>query len=555
MERFLRGSGLELAVLSKQPEAAGGDGSQVARQRNRVFAKWVQECVELLEILGMPILKAQSEAEALCAQLNSDGHVHACITADSDAFLFGANCVIKCLRSNSKEPFECYYLSDIEAGLGLKRKQMIAMALLIGNDYSQGVPGIGVETALRFVKLFSEDVVLDRLGEVGKGYFHAYFGDIVSSLNDDLPAFQEGVVIARSPHCSICGHPGNKRAHEKIACQYCISVGSENCTLKSTGFKCNCSDCIKDCICRDKRKFENWQIKSCNMIAAVENFPNKEITGMYLNANHGIFNGGCDILLRWDRPKVEDLVDFLSFHQHWKPSYVRQRILPMLSTMFLREVASKSVEGLLLCDQYEFHSIDRVKIRYGQPCYLVKWKKAVHCLDNVICSISPTGLESEQTEPTVINESFGSFDDFDVPTVLMEDGCCFLVTEENIELVKAAFPKAVGKLLDEKRLKETESSQRKAMKSKASFRSPESKGDQLSITEFYRSTKVVTFLEPAKSTKKSSEEEDSSSRSQKVPPNLLDQKIPDPLSRSRKVPPNLLDQKIPKSVRRRLLFD
>lgn len=50
----------------------------------------------------MPILKAKAEAEALCAQLNSEGQVDACITADSDAFLFGAHCVVKLIRPNSK---------------------------------------------------------------------------------------------------------------------------------------------------------------------------------------------------------------------------------------------------------------------------------------------------------------------------------------------------------------------------------------------------------------------------------------------------------------------
>ncbi|KAG5523727.1 hypothetical protein RHGRI_030645 [Rhododendron griersonianum] len=42
----------------------------------------------------MPILKAKGEAEGLCAQLNGEGQVDACITADSDAFLFGAHCDI-----------------------------------------------------------------------------------------------------------------------------------------------------------------------------------------------------------------------------------------------------------------------------------------------------------------------------------------------------------------------------------------------------------------------------------------------------------------------------
>lgn len=49
----------------------------------------------------MPILKAKGEAEALCAQLNREGLVDACITADSDAFLYGAQCVVKRIQPNS----------------------------------------------------------------------------------------------------------------------------------------------------------------------------------------------------------------------------------------------------------------------------------------------------------------------------------------------------------------------------------------------------------------------------------------------------------------------
>lgn len=55
--------------------------------------------------------KANGEAEALCAQLNAKGHVDACITADSDAFLFGAKCVIKCVKPNTKVSFRCPVLS------------------------------------------------------------------------------------------------------------------------------------------------------------------------------------------------------------------------------------------------------------------------------------------------------------------------------------------------------------------------------------------------------------------------------------------------------------
>lgn len=73
-----------------------------------VIHLWVLQ--ELLKLLGIPVLKAREEAEALCAQLNREGHVDACITADSDAFLFGAKCVIKCIRPNCKVSFSIFIL-------------------------------------------------------------------------------------------------------------------------------------------------------------------------------------------------------------------------------------------------------------------------------------------------------------------------------------------------------------------------------------------------------------------------------------------------------------
>lgn len=74
-----------------------------------------------------------------------------------------------------QEPFECYQMSDIEAGLGLKRKHLIAISLLVGNDNDlNGVQGIGVDTALRFVQTFSEEEILDGLASVFILNFHFF---------------------------------------------------------------------------------------------------------------------------------------------------------------------------------------------------------------------------------------------------------------------------------------------------------------------------------------------------------------------------------------------
>ncbi|KAM1192998.1 hypothetical protein ACFX2G_013526 [Malus domestica] len=139
----------------------------------------------------MPILKAKGEIEALCAQLNGDNHVDVCITFDSDAYLFEAKCVIKTFRSNSKEPFEWYYMSDIEAGLGLKRNHLIAPSLLAENDHDlNGVQWL--DTTLCFGQTFSEDEI-NRLGEIG---------------SCDASVFQGGM------------HPNSKRAHFKSSCEF-----------------------------------------------------------------------------------------------------------------------------------------------------------------------------------------------------------------------------------------------------------------------------------------------------------------------------------------------
>ncbi|KAI3787812.1 hypothetical protein L2E82_00257 [Cichorium intybus] len=139
---FFQASGIDLTSLPLS--------NNTFVERNKKFSKCVQECV-LLEFFGMSLFKASGEAEGLCAQLNKEGRVDAYITSYIHAFLFGAEC----------EPFECYQMSDIGNGLGLKIKHLIAIVVLVGNDHdSKGVQGIGIETALSFVKSFNEDEVL-----------------------------------------------------------------------------------------------------------------------------------------------------------------------------------------------------------------------------------------------------------------------------------------------------------------------------------------------------------------------------------------------------------
>jgi flap endonuclease GEN len=156
-------------------------------------------------------------------------------------------------------------------------------------------------------------------------------------------------------------------------------------------------------------------------------------------------DGPC---ISWGSPETEMLVDFLAFHQLWEPSYSRQMMLPMLSTIFLREMAINPVKTLLY-GQYEFDSVLRVKIRFGHQFYVVKWKKAVTALGSAMDAI-PSEKSNTQQDAIELDESLDLLEEPDGPKVHFDEGCCYLLTDENMDLVRAAFPEKVDRFLHEK---------------------------------------------------------------------------------------------------------
>lgn len=133
-------------LLQEQLQKAKRDAEEVTQTM-------INDVQELLKRFGIPYITAPMEAEAQCAELYRLGLVDGIITDDSDCFLFGGSRVYKNMF-NQKQYVECYIAEDIEGKLGLKQRNLIELALLLGSDYTEGVKGVGPVLAMEILAEF-----------------------------------------------------------------------------------------------------------------------------------------------------------------------------------------------------------------------------------------------------------------------------------------------------------------------------------------------------------------------------------------------------------------
>jgi len=123
------------------------------RDADHVTDELREQVMSLLERLGAPYVVAPMEAEAQCAYLESVGAVEGVVTDDSDALVFGAKRVYKNIFSE-QNAVEAYYLADICADHKFDPGDLVALALLLGGDYANGVRGVGIVNAVEIVRAF-----------------------------------------------------------------------------------------------------------------------------------------------------------------------------------------------------------------------------------------------------------------------------------------------------------------------------------------------------------------------------------------------------------------
>lgn len=146
------------ATLEKRAEA---DGRKFTNYSGFASTQ-TKHCIDLLKLLGVPVVQAPGDAEAFCAQLVKAGTVHAVASEDMDTLPFGATLLIRQLNASKDSEVTEFSLQKLLHKLGLTQKEFVDLCILLGCDYCDKISGLGPKRALALIQKHRtiEDVVL-----------------------------------------------------------------------------------------------------------------------------------------------------------------------------------------------------------------------------------------------------------------------------------------------------------------------------------------------------------------------------------------------------------
>ncbi|KAL5067769.1 hypothetical protein RYX36_018656 [Vicia faba] len=202
------------------------------------------------------------EAEAQCALLNSESLCDGCFSSDSDIFLFGARTVYREICLGDGGYVVCYEMAEIENKLGLGRDSLIALSLLLGSDYHQGVHGLGPELACQIVKSIGEKDVLKKFASEGLGWVKKRKGAKNNIGKDDT--ILQVIIAYLKPKCHSADSDFVLKAHSQYPFQrtklhHICAVYFEWPSERTDGY-------ILPCIAeRDLRRFANLRSTSSEL--------------------------------------------------------------------------------------------------------------------------------------------------------------------------------------------------------------------------------------------------------------------------------------------------
>ena len=131
-----------------------GDMTNALKQHQRqvkMTNQTVDDAMTMLTLMGLPVIKASSEAEAQCVDLLKKGLVQAVASEDMDCLTFGCKLLLKGFKSRNEGIVEID-LERVLKNLELTMEQFVDFCILCGCDYCKSIKNLGPVRALKYIK-------------------------------------------------------------------------------------------------------------------------------------------------------------------------------------------------------------------------------------------------------------------------------------------------------------------------------------------------------------------------------------------------------------------
>jgi len=146
-------------------EGRAEEARKYAERAVVLSSQMVEESKLLLEAMGVPWVQAAAEGEAQAAHMVALGVAWAVASQDYDSLLFGADRLVRNLTVSGRRKvanenryvpveIELVDLAQTLSALGITRRQLVDLALMIGTDYNEGYRGVGPRKALALIKQY-----------------------------------------------------------------------------------------------------------------------------------------------------------------------------------------------------------------------------------------------------------------------------------------------------------------------------------------------------------------------------------------------------------------
>lgn len=138
----------KITTLQKRAEA---DGRKFTNYLGFASTQ-TKDCMKLLSLMGVPVVQAPGDAEALCAQLVKTGTVYAVASEDMDTLPFGGTLLIRQLNGSRDSEVTEYSLQKLLDKLNITQKEFVDLCILLGCDYCDKISGLGPKRALALIQ-------------------------------------------------------------------------------------------------------------------------------------------------------------------------------------------------------------------------------------------------------------------------------------------------------------------------------------------------------------------------------------------------------------------